>query len=164
MRFTRASHHSSPKMVEPHGDSGELAIGAGKSRRVVISTLSLEKTDAGRELAKGEITMKMTLASVVALSLVAGCASTQTVMNKPVTGVYHSDKSQKEVAFCLGNKNNVAVLDKDDGSKVVLLKNGYGGVSMVFTVFADGTGSRTEYRLQFGTIGGAWKQCVGTLG
>jgi len=55
MRFTRASHHSSPKMVEPHGDSGELAIGAGKSRRVVICTLSLEKTDAGRELAKGEL-------------------------------------------------------------------------------------------------------------
>jgi len=27
----------------------------------------------------------MTLASIAALSLVAGCASTQTVMNKPVT-------------------------------------------------------------------------------
>ncbi|NBC36788.1 hypothetical protein GTZ99_09490 [Novosphingobium sp. FSY-8] len=83
-------------------------------------------------------------------------------MSKPVTQVFHSDKSQNEVAFCLANKNMTAALDRDDGSKVVLIKNGYGGVSMAFTVFKEGTGSRTEYRLEFGTVGGVWKQCVGT--
>jgi hypothetical protein len=97
---------------------------------------------------------------LVALS---GCASTQTVLNKPVTGVYHSNQSVKEVAFCLGNKNNTSVLEKDDGSRVVLLKNGYGGVSLAFTILPDPAGgSKVEYRKEFGTIGGIWKQCVGT--
>jgi hypothetical protein len=91
----------------------------------------------------------------------AGCASTDKVLNEPVTAVYHSPKSPKEVAFCLGNKNNASVLERDDGSRVVLLKNGYGAVSLAFSVSPDGTGSKIEYRKQFGTIGGIWKQCVG---
>lgn len=101
--------------------------------------------------------------SVLALVLVGGCASTQTVLDKPATEVYRSTKSQNEVAFCLANKNNTAALDRDDGSKVVLVKNGYGGVSLAFTVRKDpdGEGSVTEYRREFGTIGGIWKQCVG---
>lgn len=98
------------------------------------------------------------LAAFVAL---AGCASTQKVLDKPVTEVYRSTQSQNEVAFCLANKNQTAALDRDDGSKVVLIKNGYGGVSLAFSVYKDGTGSRTEYRRQFGTVGGIWKQCVG---
>jgi hypothetical protein len=52
-------------------------------------------------------------------------------------------------------------MERDDGSRVVLIKNGYGGVSMAFSVFPEGTGSRIEYRKKFTTIGGAWKQCVG---
>jgi len=43
----------------------------------------------------------------------------------------------------------------------VLIKNGYGGVSMAFSVYPDGTGSRIEYRKKFGTIGGIWRQCIG---
>lgn len=97
-----------------------------------------------------------------AASLVlAGCASTQTVLSKEPTEVFYSEKSQNEVAFCLANKNNTNILDRDDGSKVILIKNGYGGVSLAFTVFPDPKGSRIEYRKQFGTIGGIWKQCVG---
>jgi len=61
----------------------------------------------------------------------------------------------------LGEKNNTTALDRDDGSKVVLIKNGYGAVSLSFSIFPEGSGSRIEYRKQFGTIGGAWKQCVG---
>jgi hypothetical protein len=95
--------------------------------------------------------------------MLTGCASTQVVLDKPPTAVYHSDKSAKEVAFCLGNKNNTSILEKDNGSRVVLIKNGYGGVSLAFTIFPDGTGSRTEYRMEFGTIGGVWKQCIGTI-
>lgn len=100
---------------------------------------------------------------VATTAALAGCASTQTVLDKPATEVYRSTQSQNEVAFCLANKNNTAAMDRDDGSKVVLIKNGYGGVSLAFTVYAEGTGSRTEYRRQFGTVGGIWKQCVGQL-
>uniref|UniRef100_UPI0035CC8BA1 hypothetical protein n=1 Tax=uncultured Sphingomonas sp. TaxID=158754 RepID=UPI0035CC8BA1 len=79
----------------------------------------------------------------------------------PVTETFHSPQSVKETAFCLANKNNTAALEKDDGSRVVLIKNGYGGVSLAFSIFPEGTGSRIEYRKAFGTIGGVWKQCVG---
>jgi uncharacterized protein YcfL len=92
---------------------------------------------------------------------IAGCASTQTVLNKPATQVFHSTDSATKVAFCLANKNNTAALDQEDGSKVVLIKNGYGGVSMAFSVYPDASGSRIEYRKQFGTIGGIWRQCIG---
>lgn len=105
--------------------------------------------------------MKLILSTIVAALALAGCASTQKVLDKSPTEVFQSTKSQNEVAFCLANKNNTNALDRDDGSKVVLIKNGYGGVSMAFTVFADGSGSRIEYRKQFGTIGGIWKQCLG---
>lgn len=93
--------------------------------------------------------------------LIAGCASTDKVLSKPATEVFRTSTSPNEVAFCLANKNNTPAMDRDDGSKVVLIKNGYGGVSMAFTIWPDGTGSRIEYRKQFGTIGGIWKQCVG---
>jgi len=103
---------------------------------------------------------KYAILLIPALAL-GGCASTQAVLSQSPTQVYHSDHSVKEVAFCLSNKNHIPAMDKDDGSKVLLLKNGYGGVSLAFTVFPEGTGSRTEYRKEFGTIGGIWKQCVG---
>jgi hypothetical protein len=93
--------------------------------------------------------------------LLSACASTETVLNKPVTQVFHSNESATKVVFCLANKNNTAALDREDGSKVVLIKNGYGGVSMAFSVYPDGAGSKVEYRKQFGTIGGIWRQCIG---
>lgn len=94
--------------------------------------------------------------------MLSACASTQTVLNKEPTEVFFSEDSVNEVAFCLANKNNVNALDQDDGSKVVLVKNGYGGVSLAFTIFPNGeNGSRIEYRRQFGTVGAVWKQCVG---
>ena len=106
--------------------------------------------------------MKKYLACAL-LVAVSGCASTEKVLNKPVTEEFHSTDSATKVAFCLANKNNTAALDQENGSKVILIKNGYGGVSMAFSVFPEGTGSRIEYRKQFGTIGGIWRQCLGTL-
>lgn len=100
-------------------------------------------------------------AAAVALSFSA-CTSTQGVLAKAPEEFWHSDQSAKEVAFCLANKNNVPALEKDDGSRVVLIKNGYGGVAIALTVIPDGTGSKTEVRKEFGVIGAAWKQCVGT--
>src|SRR4051812_14434900 len=82
-------------------------------------------------------TMKKTIL-VTSLAALAACASTQTVLNKPVTQTFHSTESQTKVAFCLANKNNTAALDQEDGSKVILIKNGYGGVSMAFSVYAEG--------------------------
>ena len=100
------------------------------------------------------------IAAIAGLSLSA-CASTQTVLSKAPKEVFHTDRAFEDVVFCLGNKNDAPVLPQRDGSSVVLLKNGYGGVSMAFTVYPDGDGARIEYRKEFGTIGGIWKQCVG---
>lgn len=106
--------------------------------------------------------MRMMALTVVGVAtVVGGCASTEKVLQKPPTEVFRTEKSVQEVTFCLANKNNTAALEKPDGSRVVLIKNGYGGVSLAFSVFPDGTGSRIEYRREFGTIGGIWKQCVG---
>ncbi|MBB3928318.1 hypothetical protein GGR43_004062 [Sphingobium jiangsuense] len=105
--------------------------------------------------------MRIVLLLAVAGLALQGCASTQKVLSKAPTEVFHSPKSADEVAFCLANKNNTAPMPRDDGSRVVLIKNGYGGVSLAFSVFPEGTGSRIEYRKEFGTIGGIWKQCVG---
>ena len=104
--------------------------------------------------------MKKYLVLGLTVSLSA-CASTETVLSKPVTQVFHSTDSATKVAFCLANKNNTAALDREDGSKVVLIKNGYGGVSLAFSVYPEGTGSKIEYRKEFGTIGGIWRQCIG---
>lgn len=104
--------------------------------------------------------MKIVMVAVCAAAL-AGCASTQKVLDGPVTETFHSTSSAKEVAFCLGNKNGTGALEREDGSRVVLIKNGYGGVSMAFSVYPEGDGSRIEWRKKFGTIGGIWKQCVG---
>lgn len=105
--------------------------------------------------------MRYLIAAVACFAL-AGCASTDKVLSKEATEIFYSKDSANTVAFCLANKNNTPALDRDDGSKVVLIKNGYGGVSMAFTIFPEeGGGSKIELRKQFGTIGGIWKQCVG---
>ena len=104
---------------------------------------------------------KSILVSACAILALPGCASTQKVLSEEPKEVFHSEKSQNEVAFCLANKNNTTPMERDDGSKIVLIKNGYGGVSMAFSVYEEGEGSRIEYRKKFGTIGGIWKQCVG---
>lgn len=105
--------------------------------------------------------MRKLIFSTLAIGALSGCASTGTVLSKEPTEVYTINKAPSAVAFCLANRNNVPVLDRQDGSKVVLLKNGYGGVSLAFSIFPEGEGSRIEYRKQFGTFGGQWKKCVG---
>ena len=97
---------------------------------------------------------------LAALSLTA-CASTQEALNRPVTQEFHSPRSVREVAFCLADRNHTPALERDDGSRVVLVKNGYGAVSLAFTIYPEGNGSRIEYRRIFGTIGGIWRQCLG---
>ncbi|WP_082847644.1 hypothetical protein [Erythrobacter sp. HI0074] len=105
--------------------------------------------------------MRNTAFALVAALSLSACASTQTVLSEEPNEVFFTDSSPNEVAFCLANKNNTPAMDRDDGSKVVLVKNAYGGVSLAFTIWPDGEGSRVEYRRAFGTIGASWKQCVG---
>ncbi len=105
--------------------------------------------------------MKRILAIALVAAGMTGCASTQKVLDGPVTETFRSTDSVNKVAFCLANKNNTSALDQDDGSRVVLIKNGYGGVSLAFSIYPEGAGSRIEYRKKFGTIGGIWKQCLG---
>jgi hypothetical protein len=105
--------------------------------------------------------MKRATALAASVMMLSGCASTGTVMSKEPTEVFQSDRSVSAVSFCLANRNNVPVLDRPDGSKVVLIKNGYGGVSLAFSIYPEGEGSRIEYRKEFGTFGGQWKKCVG---
>jgi hypothetical protein len=110
---------------------------------------------------QGEMTLTKVLIGLLPALVLVGCASTQKVLDEAPTETFHSAKSANDVAFCLANKNNTSPMDRGDGSKVVLIKNGYGGVSMAFSVFPDGEGSRIEWRKKFGTVGGIWKQCVG---
>lgn len=98
---------------------------------------------------------------VLAAMGLSGCASTNKVLSKEPNEVFHSQKSVNEVAFCMSNKNHTPAMDRDDGSKVVLIKNAYGGVSLAFSIYPEGNGSRIEYRRQFGTVGGIWRQCIG---
>lgn len=104
--------------------------------------------------------MKSVLMITALLGLTA-CASTQSVLSDEPKEVFFSERSVNEVSFCLANKNNTSPLDQDDGSKVVLIKNGWGGVALAFTIFPDPAGSRVEYRKKFGIIGPIWKQCLG---
>ena len=98
------------------------------------------------------------LALVVPLS---ACASTQEALNRPVTQTFHSTQTAREVASCLADHNDTTVVERNDGSRVVLIKNLYGAVSLAFSVYPEGAGSRIEYRRIFGTIGGIWRRCVG---
>lgn len=95
----------------------------------------------------------------IALLALAGCASTQTVLNKEPKEIVQSERSQVEVAFCLANKNNTSSLDRDDGSKVILIKNNYGALGTAFTVRKNGSGSTIEVREGFNAIGIIHRQC-----
>jgi len=101
------------------------------------------------------------VAALSAAVIVAGCASTKEVLADAPTEVFKSTKSADEVSFCLADRNNTPPLPRDDGGRVILIKNGYGAVSLAFTVYPDGSGSRIEYRRKFGTVGAAWKRCIG---
>ena len=101
----------------------------------------------------------MRFSIVVAAALLAGCTSTQSALNEAPKEVVRSEKSQTEVAFCIASKNNVGTLDAPDGAKVIQIKNGYGAVGMIFSVYADGTGSRIEIRKPISVSVARHKQC-----
>ena len=101
----------------------------------------------------------MKAAIAVAILTLAGCASTQTVLNKAPTETFHSAKAPAAVAFCIANKNNVPVLDAPDGAKIIQIKSNVGAVGMMFSVYPEGQGSRIEFRKQIPIGIAAHKQC-----
>jgi hypothetical protein len=99
------------------------------------------------------------IACASSLVLLAGCASTQTVLSQAPKEVIHSPKSQTAVAFCLANKNNVPALDHPDGSKIVQIKSNVGAVGMTFSVYPEDTGSRIEIRKPVSVSIAKHRQC-----
>jgi len=109
---------------------------------------------------EGEYHMsKAWVAGMAVAMALSGCASTQAVLQQAPREVVQSAKSQAEVAFCLANKNNFPALDAPDGAKVIQIKNGVGAVGMVFSVYAEGTGSRIEIRKPVGVSIASHRQC-----
>lgn len=98
---------------------------------------------------------------IICAAAVAGCASTQEVLDGPAKESYHSTISAAEVAFCIADKNNVPALERGDGSRVVLIKNSVGAVGIAFTITPHGTGSTIELRKKIGLSAATWRQCVG---
>lgn len=95
----------------------------------------------------------------IAMLGLAGCASTQQVLSSAPREVIKSAKPASEVAFCIANKNNVPALTAPDGAQIIQIKNAYGAVGMIFSVYPDGSGSRIEVRKPIGVSIATHKQC-----
>jgi hypothetical protein len=97
----------------------------------------------------------------LAFVLLAGCASTQAVLDKDPTYVLVSKQPPVAVASCIASRNDSHPEPRDDGSTVVLIKNNlYDAVSSAFVIWPDGTGSRVEYRRSFIAVGEQWRNCL----
>lgn len=96
--------------------------------------------------------------ALASMALTCACASTQAALHQPPREVINSAKSQAEVAFCIASKNSAAVLDAPDGAKVITISNGM-GAGIVFSIYAEGSGSRTEIRKPVSTVIAIHKQC-----
>lgn len=102
----------------------------------------------------------MTRITLITAIMLAGCSSTMQTMDNAPNDTLYSDKSPQQVAFCIANKNETHVSEGPNGERIVMIKNDFGGLSMMFSVFPNDSGSRIEYRKNFGMIGVAWKQCL----
>jgi len=89
----------------------------------------------------------------LAAALLVGCTSTMHTMDNAPKETLYSDKIPQQVAFCIANKNETHVSEGPDGERIVMIKNDFGGLSMMFSVFEHDTGSRIEFRKNFTMIG-----------
>lgn len=97
----------------------------------------------------------------LAFVALAGCASTQSVLNKEPTEVFASKNNAEFVANCIAKGNRSWPKVRADGSTVVLIKNNmYDAVSSAFVIWPDGDGSRVEYRRSFIAFGEQWRDCI----
>lgn len=98
-------------------------------------------------------------AVIGAAVLLASCASTQDVLHKEPDSVFHSTKPVDEVVNCIAAKNGATAREAADGSKFVQIKNGYGGITLLFRVTPEDTGSRIELKKFYPMGIAAHKQC-----
>ncbi len=96
---------------------------------------------------------------VIAAICLAGCASTQKVLNKEPDSVYHSTKPVDEVATCIAQKNGAKVREAADGAKFVQIKNGWQGITILFRVTPEGQGSLIELKKFYPFGIATHKQC-----
>lgn len=97
--------------------------------------------------------------AIAGMVLLAGCASTQTVLHKEPDSVFHSAKPVDEVVSCIARKNGAKVREAADGSKFVQIKNGWQGIVLLFSVLPEGEGSRIELKKFYPMGIAAHKQC-----
>lgn len=96
---------------------------------------------------------------VLALML-SGCATTQQVLSEKPQEVHKSAKSAETVALCIANANGISPTKREDGSYLLLIKNGYGATGMTFTVIPDGSGSILEIRKPISLSIAKWTRCL----
>lgn len=97
--------------------------------------------------------------ALLAAGLLAGCASTQDVLNKEPDSVFHSEKPVDDVGACIAQKNGAKLREAPDGAKFVQIKNGWQGITLLFRITPEGSGSRIEMK-KFYPLGMAThKQC-----
>jgi len=90
------------------------------------------------------------------------CASTNDVLGAQVDEVFHLPTASDAVVACFASKNHMRLIERPDGAKVAIIRNGYGGVVRTFSIYPEGTGSRVEVRHEGINVPGyVWKQCVG---
>lgn len=92
----------------------------------------------------------------------ASCTSTNAILAKDATEVFHSSRSPQEVASCFEHANHMRVIERPDGARVAQFRNGYGGVVRSFSIYPEGSGSLIQARNSgIGVPGMKWKRCVG---
>lgn len=101
-------------------------------------------------------------ATIAAVTLLVGCASTNTVLGGDVDEVFHATAPARVVAACFAHRNHLRVIERPDGARVAVFRNGYGAATQTFSIYPDSSGSRIERRHgSMGGLGNKWKRCVG---
>lgn len=107
------------------------------------------------------MTRRHHLAASLLISL-SGCVSSTTAPSRQIIQTVHSQSQPAQVARCLAERNRVPfknVTQSDDGSTAVLIKNQYGALSMLFTIYPESTGSRIDIREGDNLIKPKHRQC-----
>ncbi|RST31353.1 hypothetical protein HMF7854_11255 [Sphingomonas ginkgonis] len=94
--------------------------------------------------------------------LASACASTSGMLHNEVDEVFHLARSQSEVAACFEQRDHLRLIERPDGARVAIFRNGYGIPFKTFSIYPEGAGSRVEVRHSAALgLSLPWKRCVG---
>jgi hypothetical protein len=86
----------------------------------------------------------------LAALLIAGCASTGTILATQPDRIYRSARSSRDVGNCLrvelSEAGRTPIVLEGDSETTFLFKNSYGATDLAFTVKPEGEGSLIELR------------------